>query len=158
MYLNGQNTFEAYWRIYMGDFARSRLQNANQEDIPSPSLPWPMIIHGLLCWFDNRPIWDMRQQLEPILQHLANLDSNFSQHLRSLGVASLDLLIQDIAIFVSYCLVWDIRKDLRIALKEAAESLYPFLRFGRLQLFRTENEYLGLGPRVFSSRRSSLDF
>jgi hypothetical protein len=89
MYLNGQSTFEAYWRTYMRDFARSRLQNANQEDIPSPFIA--MIIHSLLCWFDNRPIWDMRQQLEPILQHLANLDSNFSQHLRSLGVASLDL-------------------------------------------------------------------
>jgi hypothetical protein len=59
----------------------------------------------------------------------------------------LDLLIQDIPAFVSYFLDWDSRKNLRIALKEAAEFLYPFLRFGRLQLFRTENEYLGLGPR-----------
>ncbi|KAH8769529.1 heterokaryon incompatibility protein-domain-containing protein [Hyaloscypha finlandica] len=144
MYLNGQSTFEAYWRTYMGDFARSSLPNASQ-DIPSSFIA--MIIHGLLCWFDDCPIGDMRQQLEPILQHLANLDSNFSQHLRSLGVASLDLLIQDIPAFVSYCLDWDSRKNLRIALKEAAEFLYHFLRFGRLQLFRTENEYLGLGPR-----------
>jgi hypothetical protein len=35
----------------------------------------------------------------------------------------------------------------KLASRDVTFNIYPFLRFGRLQLFSTENKYLGLGPR-----------
>jgi hypothetical protein len=108
IYLNDQSTIEVYWRTYKGDFAQSRLQNADHDDIPSSFIA--MIIHGLLCWFDDRSAEDTREELEPVLLHLVNLDSKFPHYLRSLGITDLDLLIQDIPAFVSYCLNSNSRK------------------------------------------------
>jgi len=145
IYLNGQTTFEAYWRTCVGEFGLSGWETPKQEDFPKLFIAF--IVRGLLNWPDDRPKGEMRQKLEPTFRHLANLDNNLPRHLRSLGVPALGLLSQDIPAFVSHCLDWDSRNKLRTALREYAESFLNLLKFSGRFIFRTENEYLGLCPR-----------
>lgn len=136
-YLNGQSTFESYWRTFLGNIVPKDLEPA------IPKLFVALIIYILLSKTDE----DFPPKLEKTLQELADLDHNFSQHLKALDIPSLDLLSENIPVFVSRCAGAQFREGLWAALERYTLLFLQMSEYSGRALLRTDNGYLSLGPR-----------
>ena len=139
-YINGQSRFESYWRTFLGNIVPKGSEPAIAKSFTA------LIIQSLLSQTDLPPE-ELIVRLEKAFQHLAGLDSALAQRLRSLDNPSLDSLPENIPAFVSRCTNPQFRAELWAALANVSLLFLQTSEFSGKALLRTENGYLGLGPR-----------
>jgi len=145
-YLNGQSKFEVFWRTASEDIFPGDPENLIR--IPGSFIAF--IIRTLLNEQDYNS-QGMSQRLETAFKQLADLDCNFKQHLKSFHIPALDLLPRDIPAFVSRCTDAKFRNDIWDELARHRELFLNITESVSRTLFRTENEYLGIGSRAYQT-------
>jgi len=140
-YINGQSRFESYWRTFLGNVVPKDSEAAITKSFTA------LVIQSLLSQPDFPPE-KLSARLEKAFQQLADLDSALPQRLRFLDIPSLDLLPENIPAFVSRCTDPQFRAELWASLAGVSLLFLQTSEFSGKALLRTENGYLGLGPRT----------